>query len=329
MWLSRKPEGVKIIPQISMGISGRLLLATLSSLVVAAGFCGQVPDEVQPAGKETPPMALSPSASDFAGPQRVEIRGYEGDSMEPFISRDDRFLFFNDSNAPGEDTNLHYAQRIGELSFEYRGQVEGANSSELDAVASMDQAGRFFFVSTRNYLQTLNSIFSGRFAGGSVSEIVAVSGVSMDQLGYINFDAEISLDGERLYFVDGLFRGGAVPERADMAIAVRTGNGFERHPESDVILGQANTRALEYAPSISADELELFFTRLEPGGSMSPSIFRSVRGDPDDVFRTGELVSAAQGFVEGPSLSLDGSVLYYHKLEDGVFVIYKVTRKGP
>ncbi len=329
MWQPRRPEDVKIVQLFPLSFSGRLLLAALSSLVVAAGICGQVPDEVQPVVEEPPTGARAPSAAEFADPQRVEIRGYQGDSMEPFISRDDQWLFFNDSNAPGENTNLHYAERNGELAFEYRGQIEGANSSELDAVASMDQAGRFFFVSTRDYFETLTSIFSGRFAGGSVSDIVSVSGVSRDQLGYINFDAEISPDGERLYFVDGLFRGGAVPERADLAIAIRTGDGFQRHPESEDILGQVNTRALEYAPSISADELELFFTRLEPGGSRSPSILRAVRSDPDGVFREGELLAAADGFVEGPSLSLDGKVLYYHKLEDGVFVIYQVTREAP
>jgi hypothetical protein len=37
-------------------------------------------------------------------------------------------------------------------------------------------------------------------------------------------------------------------------------------------------------------------------------------------------VSAITGFVEAPALSPDGRALYYHKLEGGRFVIYRVAR---
>ncbi|MFQ6087920.1 MAG: hypothetical protein ACE5K0_03340 [Candidatus Methanofastidiosia archaeon] len=31
----------------------------------------------------------------FKNPQKVEIIGYDGDALEPFISRDGQYLFFN------------------------------------------------------------------------------------------------------------------------------------------------------------------------------------------------------------------------------------------
>src|SRR5918911_4706579 len=75
-------------------------------------------------------MNAPPPAPDYHGfrsPQRVVIRGYSGEAMEPFISRDGRYLFFNNRNdAP--DTNLHYAERMDDVTFDYRGELKGANS---------------------------------------------------------------------------------------------------------------------------------------------------------------------------------------------------------
>ncbi|MGZ6071876.1 MAG: hypothetical protein ACXWK8_11720 [Myxococcaceae bacterium] len=39
-----------------------------------------------------------------------------------------------------------------------------------------------------------------------------------------------------------------------------------------------------------------------------------------------EQVTAAAGFVEGPTLSPDGRSLYFHRLENGTFKIWRVTR---
>ncbi|HEY2292036.1 MAG TPA: hypothetical protein VGM86_15155 [Thermoanaerobaculia bacterium] len=86
----------------------------------------------------------------------------------------------------------------------------------------------------------------------------------------------LSADGNTLYFVDGLFTGGAVPAGADLVIARRRGSGFQRLPDSARLLAQINTPALEYAPATSADGLELFFTRLDPGAAgAQPAIYRA------------------------------------------------------
>lgn len=263
--------------------------------------------------------------TDFSTPERVALRGYSGDAMEPFLSPDGRFLFFNNLNAPSVDTNLHYAERVDALTFDYRGEVLGVNSPSLDAVASMDQNGDFVFVSTRSYQESLSTLYWGKFASGTVSGVSIISGVSRMETGWLNFDAGISPDGQTLYFADGHFASGGIPDSADLVVAARSGSGFQRLPNSADILRNVNSNALEYAPAISADGLDLFFTRLE-SASGEPAIFVARRANTSQSFGTPQKISAITGFVEAPTLSADGRSLYYHKREGSTFVLYRVTR---
>lgn len=259
----------------------------------------------------------------FGHPERILIRGYGGQAMEPFISRDGRHLFFNNSNAPGVNTNLHYAERITDVTFAYKGEAGGANSEALDAVPTMDRANNFYFVSTRSYRETLATIYRGRFTDGVVTGIEMVAGISQQRLGAVNFDVEVSADGNTLYFADGTFSGKPVPEKADIALARRDGDGFQRSPDGGQLLKNVNTGALEYAACISTDELEMFFTRLTGGG---PAIYRSARKTVAMPFDPPERVVAIEGFAEAPTLSPDGRSLYYHQKAGEQFVVYRVTR---
>ena len=271
-----------------------------------------------------PPKAPEVEYRGFRAPERVAIRGYGGDAMEPFIARDGRYLFFNNRNDPKIDTNLHYAERVDDLTFDYRGEVKGANSTALDGVASMDRAGNFFFISTRSYAQSLSTLYRGRFANGAVSGDELVPGVSLGKRGMVIFDAEVSPGGEVLFIVDGEFTGGPHPKSADIIVTVREGAGFRRHPASAGFMRNVNTAALEYAPAISADLLELFFTR---AAGANAAIYRSARRNRDEPFGVPERVAAITGFVEAPSLSADGRSLYYHRLDGNRFVIYRVSRQ--
>lgn len=273
----------------------------------------------------SPQRSASPPASEyhaFGAPQRVAIRGYNGEAMEPFITRDGRYLFFNNRN-DARDTNLHYAERVDEATFDYRGELTGANSPVLDAVPSMDRDGNLYFISTRSYFQTLSTLYRGRFHAGTVSGVELVGGVSLQHAGALVFDAEISPAGDVLFMADGEFAGGPVPKSADIAVAVRDGAGFRRHPASAEFMRDVNTAALEYAPAISADLLELFFTRAQPG---EVAIYRSQRRSRDEPFGIPERVAAITGFAEAPSLSADGRALYYHQREGSRYVIYYVRR---
>ena len=103
-----------------------------------------------------------PTFGVFTNPEPVTIEGYSADAMEPFISPDGNYLFFNDSNSLPQ-TNLYYATRIDDVTFQFQGEIGGANATGLNAVASMDVNNTFYFVSTRSYSETLSTIYWGSF----------------------------------------------------------------------------------------------------------------------------------------------------------------------
>lgn len=258
----------------------------------------------------------------FGAPRHVTIRGYAGEAMEPFIARDGRYLLFNDSNeAP--DTNLYYAERVDEVTFDFRGPVAGANSAVLDAVPSLDRAGNLYFISTRSYFADLSTIYRARFADGVASGVTVLGGLTEGIPGHLNFDAEIDDAGDTLYFVDGSYTQPPVPDAADLAIAVRDGAGFRRSPDGARLLAAVNTPALEYAPSIASSGLELFFTRYADG---TLGIYRSVRWRADAPFEAPQRVRGIDGIVEAPALSGDGRTLYFHRKDGAHYSIYCVVR---
>jgi WD40-like Beta Propeller Repeat len=264
----------------------------------------------------------------FDNPERVTIRGYDGDAMEPFISRDGRYLLFNNNNDPAKKTDLHWATRIDDLTFEYKGKLDGANTGNaLDGVASMDRQLTLYFVTLRSYETSLSTIYRGVFANGKVSKVDIVPGISLKEMGMVNFDAEISPDGNTLYFADGRFAGGGLPKTADIVMAERAGNGFHRRADSEKIMQNVNSAVLEYAPCISADGLMLLFTRLRNGLGAEPSIYMAQRGSTSESFGQPLKLTAIEGYVEAATLSPDEKSLYYHRRDGGKFVLYRVTRQ--
>ncbi|MGO9452601.1 MAG: hypothetical protein ACLQDV_16410 [Candidatus Binataceae bacterium] len=260
----------------------------------------------------------------FANPQAVTIVGYSRDAMEPFLTRDGNFLFFNNSNDPSIDTNLFRASKVDDLTFRYQGEIGGVNSTALDAVASMDLNHTFYFISTRSYSTTASTIYWGSYAKGAVKGVALVPGVSRMKPGIVDFDAEISADGNTLYFSEGVFTGGSVPKSAQIMIAHRDGNSFTRDPNSKTIMREINTGQLDYAADTSASELEIFFTRLTKSG---PAIFMATRTSTAKAFGAPAKINAISGFAEAPSISPDDKSLYFHeKNPNGVFSIYRVTR---
>src|SRR5262245_11892202 len=295
-----------------------LKAARLYNIIIAVSL---VLAACQSAGTVTSQM--EPEYTAFGVPERVTIRGYGDHAMEPFITRDGRYLFFNNSNDPSVNTNLHYAERINDLTFEYKGEVAGANTEALEGVPTMDNNSVFYFVSTRSYKETLSTIYHGRFSGGAVTGVKIVEGISEKTPGRVNFDVEISADRQTLYFVDRVFSGRPTPDKADIAIAVRDDESFQRLSGSAELFKNVNTDALEYAACISPDELELFFTR---AGKNGPSIYRSTRKSVTHPFDPPARVAAIKGFVEAPTLSPDGRSLYYHLRDGARFVIYRGAR---
>lgn len=264
----------------------------------------------------------------FGNPELVTIIGYNGDAMEPFVSRDGVYLFFNNN---GANKDIFYSAFINATSVQYQGPIPSINTAAVEGTPTTDTASRFFYVSTANYNPptAYDTLYSGTWNGSSVTDVAAVSGLARTTPGLVNFDIEVSPDGAILYFADGVFSGGnAFPDSADIAIAVASGNGFVRDPNSSVILANVNTTTdLEYAPAISADGRELFFTRANLNTSQL-RIYRATRASSTAAFAAPQLVSAITGFVEGPTLTPDEKSLYFHRENPGTgrFQIYRVTR---
>jgi hypothetical protein len=78
----------------------------------------------------------------FTDPQMVKILGYSGRAMEPFISEDGEHLLFNTSNVAPSIPALEFATRVEADTFQYQGEIEGANQSGyLSGTPSMDNEG--------------------------------------------------------------------------------------------------------------------------------------------------------------------------------------------
>jgi hypothetical protein len=295
----------------------KILQAGVVALSVYCGGC------VTEAGTDAPVSYL------YADPQQVTIEGYDGDAMEPFLARDGRYLFFNNSNHPSVNTNLHYAERIDDLRFRYRGEVRGANTTSLDAVATMDRSGMFYFVSLRDHEKTFHSIFRGEFRDGVLSGVQPVSGISRKKPMHINFDLDISPDGRRMYVVDGRFDLFWLlgPKAADIVVAHRQGDGFTVAPDSASVMGKINSDVLEYAPCISADGRTLLLTRLRRVLAAQPAIYVAQRDELSQPFGPARRLAALEGFVEATTFSVDERAIYYHRKVDDRFVLFMATKR--
>lgn len=268
-----------------------------------------------------------PAWARYGPPAPVRILGYDDDAMEPFLSRDGATLFFNNRNSPPEKTDLHWAERVDDLTFRYRGRVEGANSPTLDGVATMTAGNRFCFISIRAYVETLATVYCGDWANGRISGLTLQRQAAPQILGRLVFDVELDVSGQSMILADGLFRGGPVPARSDFRQARLVDGAFRLAPADDRLFAAVNTRALEYAAALSADGLTFSFTRLEPPVPFSnPTIWLARRARATDPFGAPVRVRAITGFVEAATFSPDGRALYYHRRAGNRFTLWRVAR---
>ncbi len=104
------------------------------------------------------PAAVLHEDRSFGLMQPVEIAGYSGDAMEPFLAWDGRWLLFNRRNGPRDQTDLMVARRIDDRHFAFVGPPAVANSAALEGVPSVDRAGHLFLVSTREFEHSSRAI---------------------------------------------------------------------------------------------------------------------------------------------------------------------------
>lgn len=262
------------------------------------------------------------------GPEiKVLISGYSGDAMEPFLSPDGNTLFFNSLNN-GFDTRLHYATRVDDSLFTYVGEVIGANepgNPQLNAVASLDTTGNFLWVSTRGYPGNFDNLHRGDYSGGTVTNVNRVHGTFyVYQAGYIVMDAAVTYDGSELYYCNAFFDTCTIPCDATLGIASRVNDStFNTTANSAYLLQHVNdTDYCVYAPQLSTNGLELYFTRYLKG-SFNTEICVSVRNTVADTFSSPMvLISEFPNAPEAATLNTANTLMYYHKKTNGTYTIY-------
>ncbi len=277
------------------------------------------------------PKAVMPKHDDsdlYADAQAITIDGYDGQAMEPAVTADGQTLFFNNENDASAQTDLHFATRTGDLTFKYAGKIPAINSDKLDAIPSIDESGRFYFTSLRSYAEDLQSLYTGVFKNGAVVDLRVVRGdINPKAGGEINMDAGISFDGHQMYIARARFESGSVvPKESDLMVANIDGYGaFRIAPDSFAQLINVNSDALEYAPAISADGLELYFTRAIEGGV--PHIMLATRSSVSRPFDAPMALSKLDGFTEAPAIPKDGHEMFFHKKTDGKYSLFRAMRK--
>ncbi len=261
----------------------------------------------------------------FSSEIEVAINGLSFDAMEPFVSPNGNYLFFNNIN-DGINTKLYYATKINDSTFNYVGELIGTNqttSPHLDAVADMDINGDFYWTSTRNYPTELNNLFHGTFNAGNVNDIERVQGdFNMNTPGWLIMDHGISLDGQYLYFNNARFDDANCqgPCETKLGIAEKTNaTTFSTLSNSVSILQNINdSNYIYYAPCISSDNLELYFTRYIKGEITSSTVFEicvAVRSNSLSEFSIPKVLfsETISNLIEAPTLTVDKNIIYYHR----------------
>lgn len=281
-----------------------------------------------------PPMqeANEPIDNSFSVPRPTEIQGYDDHMMEPCITLDGKYLMFNNSNEPTAKTHIHLCQRLDTNIFKYIGVLQGTVSDSKDMAPTVDNAGNLYYTSLKTYDQDMKSLYVGKLKDEAVTGTQQVAGdISPTVQTWINMDCGVSADGKTLVVSRARFNFGAThPAESDLQIYVKGDNGFALDPRSAEILKAVNSPVLEYAPALSANQLELYFTRAQRDseGRVLTRIMVAKREKVSDPFGAPSALGVIQGFVEAPTLPALNHELFFHKRddEDGKFKIYRCEK---
>jgi hypothetical protein len=262
------------------------------------------------------------------GPEiKVMVQGLTFDAMEPFLSADGNTMFFNSLN-DGINTRVHYATKVNDSLFTYVGEVNGVNelnNPQLNGVASMDTANRFVWVSTRGWPVVTENLHRGNYSNGSCSSTGRVYGnFYIYQPGWLIMDAALTYNGSQLNYCNARFDTCIGPCEARLGIADRVNDStFNTNSNSAYILQNVNdTNYLVYAPQLSANGLELYFTRLLIG-SFDTELCVSVRSSVTDPFSAPMVLCADYpNFPEAATVDSAASLMYYHKKTNGTYALY-------
>lgn len=265
----------------------------------------------------------------------VTINGYTIDAMEPFISLDGNAMFFNSINN-ATNTSLFYAGRINDSLFNIMGfmpVVNEATTPYLNAVASVDSANNFFWVSLRNYPTQMDNLHKVTFTTSSYTNFARVHGdFNIQQSGWLIMDAAINYDGNYLCYCNAYLVGcGGLPCKGSLGLAQKVNDStFNKLSNTTFLFSNVNdTNYVVYAPQITKDGLELYYTRYHKASVLNTEICVSVRTATTLAFSLPQVIYSNIGLVpEAPTISTDKSKLYYHRKENGVYKLFLRYRSG-
>jgi hypothetical protein len=271
----------------------------------------------------------------FSNEKAVTITGYTLDAMEPHLSTDGNALFFNSLN-DGITTSLHYAAKVNDTIFSYIGLVPIVNQTitpRLDAVASLDTANNFYWVSTRNWPTINENLQRIRFLQVGYTNRGRVYGnFYINSPGWLIMDAAINYYGDKLIYCNAWFNNCAgAPCKASMGIAQKLNDStFNKMPSTNAWFASINDTVnyIVYAPFLTKDELELYYTRLLKNGTQT-EIMVATRSTTNSAFGTPSiLITAPAAFPEAATLTADKLKMYFHKKIGNtykIFVRYRST----
>lgn len=267
----------------------------------------------------------------FINPRKVNIVGYTGSAMEPFITRDGEFIFYNSEgtrDTPKTNKDIYYAKRIDDTNFKFMGEIKGINSDKVDGVPTMDNDGNFYYISNIHYGKSngFASVYSGKFKNGRVSNIKSHPELSLKIPRWLNMDIEISANGQTLYATQTYFDGGPAPKKSYFFVAHLKDDHFIIDKLSEKIFKHINTDDLEYAASISTNELEIYFTRLNSSNGHKFSTYRASRPNKNAPFSSPIRIASITGIAEAPAITSDGQLMYFHKKDGKYFSLYVLEK---
>ena len=274
-------------------------------------------------------ISLKAQNPSYINEKPVTINGYTLDAMEPHLSTDGNAIFFNSLN-DGITTSLHYAGRVNDTVFTYIGLVPIVNQTitpRLDAVASVDTANNFYWVSTRSWPSINENLERIRFLTSGYNNRGKVYGdFYINAPGWLIMDAAINYYGDKLIYCNALFNGcSGGPCKASMGIAQKINDStFNKTPTSTTLFASINDTSnyIVYAPFLTKDELELYYTRLLKGGTQT-EVMVATRSSTTAVFGTPTvLVTAPSVFPEASTLTNDKLKMYYHKYVSGKYELH-------
>lgn len=272
---------------------------------------------------------------EFLNEQEVNVIWYTWDVMEPFISRDEEYLFFND-NGWENDKDLFYAEKIDNLNFKYIWGLKWANTKSVDGNPSMDSDNNFYFISTRDLASwDLSTIYKGIFKDWELKDIERIkSNINTWKPFWVNMWVEISADWEYMYSSNAkFFLGATIPSKWNLKYAVNNWGRFVvAKDEKEIFKNLNNDHSIQYAGETSEDQLEIFYSQVTLWKKPIFKLYYSKRESVSEAFWKPKLIKEAfwwdeYAFVEAPCLSSDKERLYYHKLKDWRFRLFLLTRK--